>query len=208
MWRVDIAVLGCIADEVVNPVPSRLCIRGKMPASVNKAMVISCHLFGNKPFPEPTLVSYQLQTREEMQFESKYQNFQTRKVVLIIARTTAVSHRTAIPHSAHHLLYMLEWSLSGHCSVCINHSAHNFKDDWRKPRTEDIFNFLNICHINSIQVLNLSGCRCRCLQCPSNVILKINWKDCCWYWDPLSETGSLSEQSKHKLNPRQTKIGS
>ena len=36
-------------------------------------------------------------------------------------------HRTAVPQRYYHLLCMLEWSLSGHCSVCINHSAQNFK---------------------------------------------------------------------------------
>ena len=44
----------------------------------------------------------------------------------------AVRHRTAVPHSSYHLLCMLEWSLSGHSSVCINHSAENFKEWLRK----------------------------------------------------------------------------
>ena len=46
---------------------------------------------------------------------------------ICIAWIRAVRHRTAVRHSSYHLLCMLEWSVSGHCSVCINHSAQNFK---------------------------------------------------------------------------------
>ena len=49
-----------------------------------------------------------------------------------IAWIRAVRHRTTVPHSSYHLLCMLEWSLSGHCSLCINHSAQNIKGWLRK----------------------------------------------------------------------------
>ena len=49
-----------------------------------------------------------------------------------IAWIRAVRHRTAVPHSSYHLLCMLKWSLSRHCSVCINHSTQNFKGWLRK----------------------------------------------------------------------------
>ena len=45
----------------------------------------------------------------------------------LIAWIRAVRHRTTVPHSSYHLRWMLEWSVSGHCSVCINHSTQNFK---------------------------------------------------------------------------------
>ena len=54
----------------------------------------------------------------------------------------AVRHRTAVPHSSYDLLCMLEWSLSGHCSVCINHSAQNFKGWLRKTLNR------RHCHLN------------------------------------------------------------
>ena len=114
-------------------------------------------------------------------------------------------HRTAVPHSSYHLLCMLEWSLGGHSCVCINHSTQNFKGCLKKTRIEDISNFINICRTNPIKVLKLGGfILCRSWVCPSNNILKINQTNCCWYCDPLSKTGSLCEQSKHKLNPMQT----
>ena len=95
-------------------------------------------------------------------------------------------------------------SLSGHCSVCINHRTS--KDDWRKSQTEDISNFSNICHTNSIQVLI-------CMDffvdfgCALQMTFWKLMKKCCLYLEPLSETGSLWEQGKHKLNPMQTEVG-
>ena len=43
-----------------------------------------------------------------------------------IAWTAAVSHSTAVPHSSHHLVCMLEWSRIGHWSVCTNYSPEHF----------------------------------------------------------------------------------
>ena len=92
---------------------------------------------------------------------------------LYITWTTAVSHTTAVPHSSYHLLCMVEWSLGGHCCVCINHSAQNFKGWLTKTlKREDISNFINICRTNSIQALNLRGFLCRFWLCHSNDILK------------------------------------
>ena len=73
---------------------------------------------------------------------------------------------------------MLEWSLSGHCSVCINHSAQNFKG-WPKKKTqiEDRSNFTKIFRTISIRFLNLHGFIYRFWLCPSNGILKINEKN-------------------------------
>ena len=38
------------------------------------------------------------------------------------------------------------------------------------------------------------------------IFWKLILKNCCWYWDPLSETGSLWEQIQHKLNQMQTEV--
>ena len=104
-------------------------------------------------------------------------------------------HRTAVPHRSYHLRYMLEWSLSGHCSVCINHSAQNFKGWLRKTLNRRHF-YLSQYLSYKLQVLNLHGFRRRFWLCPSIYILKINGKkNLCWYWDPPLETGSLPHQT-------------
>ena len=71
---------------------------------------------------------------------------------------------------------MLEWSLSGHCSVCINHSAQNCKGWLRKTLNRRHSILINTCRTNSIQVLNLHGFLCRFWLCPSIYILKMNEK--------------------------------
>ena len=119
---------------------------------------------------------------------------------LAIAWTAALSHRTTVPHSSHHRLCMLEWSLSGHFCVGINHAAQKFKGWLMKIPNKRHFQLYSYC-TKSIQVLKLHGFLCRFRLCASNYALNINGKNCCWYWDPLSETGSIWEQSKHKLNP-------
>ena len=85
----------------------------------------------------------------------------------------AVRHRTAVPHSSYQLRCMLEWSVSGHCTVCINHSAQNLKRWLSKTVNRRRFHLINICCKNSIQVLNLHGFLCRFWLCHSIYILKI-----------------------------------
>ena len=127
--------------------------------------------------------------------------------IISIAWIRAVRHRTAVPHSSYHLLCMLKWSLSGHCSVWINHPTHNFKELLR--------NTLNRRHLHLYQYVSyklLSSFK-RAWIClpilvvPFNLYFEINENNCCWYWDPLLETGSLWKQGKHKLNPMQTEVG-
>ena len=95
-----------------------------------------------------------------------------------IAWIRAVRHkkRTAVPHICYRLRCMLGWSLSGHWSVCINHSVHNFKGWLRKTLNKRHFHLIYICCTNSIQVLNLDGFLCRFRLWPSIYILKINEK--------------------------------
>ena len=75
------------------------------------------------------------------------------------------------------------------------------KDVWIKPQLEDISNVINVCHTNSIQVLNLDEFPCRFWLCSSNHILKINETIVVGTGTLFTETESLWEQSKHKLHP-------
>ena len=122
-----------------------------------------------------------------------------------IAWTTTVTQRTAVPRTSFHycLCVSADWVATAVFSFITPHRTS--KDDWRKPQIEDFSNLIDICRTNPIQVLNLHGFLCRLWFCHSNDILKIKEK-CFWHWDPLSETGSLWEQSKHKLNQMQTEV--
>ena len=64
-------------------------------------------------------------------------------------------HQWTPEHHSLHPTCMLGWSLSGHCSFGINHSQITSKGYWRKPWIEKIFYFIDNCHTNSIQLLNM-----------------------------------------------------
>ena len=74
-------------------------------------------------------------------------------------------------------IFQLVWPLSGHCSVCINHPAQNFKGWLRKT--------LNRRHFHLYRYLSYKSPKpawiCRFWLCPSIYILKIDEKNCCRY---------------------------
>ena len=117
----------------------------------------------------------------------------------IIAWTTAVSHTTAVRYSSYHLRCMLEWSQSGHCCICINHSAHNFKWWLKKTPNRRHLQLYWYLPTNSIPVLNLHGFLCRFWLCPSNNILKINEQ----YKQRLThKTGQLYPTAAKQIVPK------
>ena len=121
-------------------------------------------------------------------------------LLVFIAWIGAVRHRTAVPHSTYHLLCMLEWSLSGHYSVCINHSAHNFKGWLRKTLNKRhfyLYQYLSYILHSSLKPARIS---LLILVVPFNLYfekkMKKNEKKCCWYCDPFQR----QEVSGNKAN--------
>ena len=93
-----------------------------------------------------------------------------------IAWTTAVGHRTAVPHTSYHLPACLSGHLVATAVFALITPHRTSNDGSRKPQIEDISNFIDNCHTNSIHVLNLHGFLCRFGLWHSNDILRINEK--------------------------------
>ena len=104
-----------------------------------------------------------------------------------------------------------------HCGICVTGllplypSLHQLlprehqRDYWRKQRMQKVSNLINICHTNSIQILNL-----HIFFYIYILFVFFKWYFghyqifLCWYWGPHFKARKFHspEQSKHNFNPK------
>ena len=106
-----------------------------------------------------------------------------------------------MPHISRHLLCMLEWLLSGHSSVCVNHSTRNFKGWLKKTPNRWHFQLYRYLAYRLHSGLKPAWVLYGFGLCRSNHILEINEKNVLVTRSPSRDRESLgTKQTQAKPN--------